>query len=185
MNRKMAGAVVVVALLTAGCSSGEDAATPAPDPTPSTTTSMAPTSDPTPEPTTEAAQEPEEETHAPVAYDDYTVATEAREGGFPAAIQTYGADQVFAAVVRNDAAITVGAASIPQDVLVQSAVDSCALLDQGMTFDEVFMDAAVDMPQDNEANDFGNFAWSIILTAVDTHCPQHVEARDAWYASGH
>lgn len=181
MNTKTVGPVILAALLISGCSSADDSATLAPDPTPSATSSAPAT--PKPEATTtEAAQEPAE---APVAYDDYTIATEAREGGFPAAIQTYGADQVFAAVVRNDAAITVGAASIPQDVLVQSAVDSCALLDQGMTFDEVFMDAAVDMPQDNEANDFGNFAWSIILTAVDTHCPQHVEARDAWYASGH
>lgn len=184
MNTKTVGTVILAALLIAGCSSADDSATPAPDPTPSATSS-APS---TPEPeatTTEAAQEPAEAPEAPAAYDDYTIATEAREGGFPAAIATYGADQVFAAVVRKDAAITVGAASIPQDVLVQSATDSCALLDQGMTFDEVFIDAAVDMPQDNEANDFGNFAWSMILTAVDTHCPQHIEARDAWYTSGH
>lgn len=184
MNTKTVGTVILAALLLAGCSSADNSATPAPNLTASATTSEPSTPEPE-ETTTEAAQEPAEASEAPVAYDDYTIATEAREGGFPAAIATYGADQVFASVVRSDAAITVGASAIPAADLTQAAVDSCALLDQGMTFDEVFMDAAVDMPQDNEANDFGNFAWSIILTAVDTHCPQHVEARDAWYASGH
>lgn len=184
MNTRIAATVIAITLLATGCSSDDTTATPTPDPTPSATITEAPT--PEPEVTaTEPAQEPTSDPAAPVAYDDYTIATEALEGGFPDAVDTYGADEVFAAVVRNEAPITVGVNDIPTATLVEGAIESCAMLDAGATFDDVFMASIVDMPEDNSTNDLANFAWSIVLTSVDTHCPQHLEAREAWYGSGH
>lgn len=178
-RHRIGSLLAVAALVVAGCG-GPDEVEPEPE-------APAVESPAEPEPTAEpAAPEPEPAAdEGPSAFDHYEIASAARDD-MAAAIETHGADAVFIATIRDDhPAVTTEA---PDADLVALAQHSCDRLDAGLTFDQVYMEAEAEagIPDDPLALELiGGMIWDIILVSVDTHCPQHADARADWEQSLH
>ena len=178
MKIRLIAPAIALALLAAGCSSGDDTVA---DPSTPTTTSAAPTTEaPEPEATTSEDAKPASDdstiTPAGELYEIYAAFT----GGTPAdVVAEHGGDKTMLAVARN--AHPLETLEVPDAEILALAQDVCARYDDGRSPDQAYEDIVAN-EFDGDATGAEDLIYTFLLTAPDTHCTQHVAMRDEWLA---
>jgi hypothetical protein len=74
------------------------------------------------------------------------------------------------------------------ETIVEQGAEVCSMIGDGMTLDEIYMqaDSEAGVPLEEDPNFmFANFLWATILEAPDTICPEHADVVDEWKAAAH